>query len=165
MNIPLNIDWQQIFLHFLNFAILAFGLYLLLYKPVKDFMEKRESYYRSMDQEARNRLENAKQTEAEYRERLRAVEAEIAEKHRIAREAHQQISDCNRQEAEKQAERIIADAQKEAQRMRERILMETQKEASEIAVSAVQKLLSQSVSSSYDEFLEIAERSVAHEQV
>ena len=32
MNIPLNIDWQQILLHLLNFAILAGGLYLLLYR-------------------------------------------------------------------------------------------------------------------------------------
>ena len=31
MNIPLNIDWQQILLHLLNFVILAGGLYLLLY--------------------------------------------------------------------------------------------------------------------------------------
>ena len=29
MNIPLNIDWQQILLHLLNFVILAGGLYLL----------------------------------------------------------------------------------------------------------------------------------------
>ena len=35
MNIPLNIDFQQILLHLLNFAILGGGLYLLLYKPVK----------------------------------------------------------------------------------------------------------------------------------
>ena len=39
MNIPLNIDWQQILLHLLNFVILAGGLYLLLYQPVKAFME------------------------------------------------------------------------------------------------------------------------------
>ena len=45
MNIPLNIDWQQILLHLLNFAILAGGLYLLLYKPVKAFMEQRQAYY------------------------------------------------------------------------------------------------------------------------
>ena len=45
MNIPLNIDWQQILLHLLNFVILAGGLYLLLYKPVKTFMEKRQQYY------------------------------------------------------------------------------------------------------------------------
>ena len=38
MNIPLNIDWQQILLHFFNFSILVGGLYLLLFKPVKSFI-------------------------------------------------------------------------------------------------------------------------------
>ena len=40
MNIPLNIDWQQILLHLLNFVILAGGLYLLLYKPVVTALRK-----------------------------------------------------------------------------------------------------------------------------
>ena len=52
MNIPLNIDWQQILLHLLNFAILAGGLYLLLYKPVKAFMAKREGWYQQQADEA-----------------------------------------------------------------------------------------------------------------
>ena len=52
MNIPLNIDWQQILLHLLNFVILAGGLYLLLYKPVKAFMEKRQQYYQEQDAKA-----------------------------------------------------------------------------------------------------------------
>ena len=30
MGVPLNIDWQQILLHLLNFVILAGGLYLLI---------------------------------------------------------------------------------------------------------------------------------------
>ena len=38
MNLPLNIDFQQIALHLLNFVILAGGLYLLLYNPLKNFM-------------------------------------------------------------------------------------------------------------------------------
>ena len=49
MNIPLNIDWQQILLHFFNFSILVGGLYLLLFKPVKSFMEKREKHYADME--------------------------------------------------------------------------------------------------------------------
>ena len=40
MNIPLNIDFQQILLHLLNFAILGGGLYLLLYKPVVTALRK-----------------------------------------------------------------------------------------------------------------------------
>ena len=38
---PLNIDWQQILLHLLNFVILFAGRWLLLYKPVKKFMNGR----------------------------------------------------------------------------------------------------------------------------
>ena len=33
MNLPLNIDLQQIFLHMLNFVILAGGLYRIKYSP------------------------------------------------------------------------------------------------------------------------------------
>ena len=39
--VPLNVDWQQILLHLLNFTILFGALYILLYKPVKDFMKGR----------------------------------------------------------------------------------------------------------------------------
>ena len=49
MNIPLNIDWQQIVLHLMNFAILAGGLYFLLYNPVNKFMANRGDYYEYMD--------------------------------------------------------------------------------------------------------------------
>ena len=61
MNLPLNIDFQQILLHLFNFAILGFGLYILLYKPVKDFLEKRQEHYEAMDAEARAALEKAKE--------------------------------------------------------------------------------------------------------
>ena len=56
---PLNIDWQQILLHWMNLAILIGGLYFLLYKPVKDFMEKREAHYRELDRQAAGKLEEA----------------------------------------------------------------------------------------------------------
>ena len=65
MNIPLNIDWQQILLHLLNFVILAGGLYLLLYKPVKTFMEKRQQYYQEQDAKAAKTLADAEKTMAE----------------------------------------------------------------------------------------------------
>ena len=65
MNIPLNIDWQQILLHLLNFVILAGGLYLLLYKPVKTFMEKRQQYYQEQDAKAAKTLADAEKTATE----------------------------------------------------------------------------------------------------
>ena len=59
MNIPLNIDWQQILLHLFNFAILVAGLYLLLYNPVKKFIKKREDHYVQVDQEAEGKRQEA----------------------------------------------------------------------------------------------------------
>ena len=56
MGIPLNVDWQQILLHLFNFIILFGGLWLLLYKPVKNFMAKREAYYKDMDMGAAEKL-------------------------------------------------------------------------------------------------------------
>ena len=56
MGVPLNIDWQQILLHLFNFLILFGGLYLLLYRPVKAFMDKRTAYYADMDAEAKRKL-------------------------------------------------------------------------------------------------------------
>ncbi len=50
--IPLNLDWQQILLHLLNFVILFAILYFLLYKPVKNFIEKRRKAYEDIDNEA-----------------------------------------------------------------------------------------------------------------
>ena len=52
MNVPLNIDWQQILLHALNLVILIAGLYLLLFKPVKRFMDERTQKYQSMADDA-----------------------------------------------------------------------------------------------------------------
>ena len=75
MNIPLNIDWQQILLHLLNFVILAGGLYLLLYKPVKAFMDKRTAYYRDQDAQAAKALADAEQTAAEVRQQLKNADA------------------------------------------------------------------------------------------
>lgn len=65
MSIPLNIDWQQILLHLFNFAILAGGLYLLLYKPVKQFMEQREADYRKAHDAAQAAQAQAEQLKAD----------------------------------------------------------------------------------------------------
>lgn len=59
MGLPLNIDWQQIFLHLFNFVILAVGLYLLLYQPVKKFMDERDAYYKRLDAQAQEKLAEA----------------------------------------------------------------------------------------------------------
>lgn len=79
MNIPLNIDWQQILLHLMNFVILAGGLYFLLYKPVKAFMDKRAAYYQEQADQAAQTTQAAQQLKADYEARLSAADDEIRE--------------------------------------------------------------------------------------
>ena len=67
MNIPLNINFQQILLHLLNFVILAGGLYFLLYGPVKKFMDGRQKHYSDLKAQTEDELAKAKALEQEYR--------------------------------------------------------------------------------------------------
>lgn len=164
MNIPLNIDIQQICLHLLNVAILIFGLYMLLYKPVKDFMEKRETYYRDLDEQANARLAEAERNRAACQERLDKMNEELDRRRREAVEELKLLTARRKGEAEQQAEKILSHARQEAQHEREKILEEARGEISELAVAAVEKLMSQSVSGAYDAFLDAAERGDIHEQ-
>ena len=73
-NIPLNIDWQQILLHLFNFSILVGGLYLLLFKPVKNFMDKRTKHYQDMESAAVEREKATAEMEAAMQQRQAALD-------------------------------------------------------------------------------------------
>ena len=75
--VPLNVDWQQILLHLFNFTILFGALYILLYKPVKDFMAGREAHYADMDAKAEQALADAQSSKESYESKLQSFDAEI----------------------------------------------------------------------------------------
>ena len=104
MNIPLNIDWQQILLHLFNFAILVAGLYLLLYNPVKKFIKKREDHYVQVDQEAEGKRQEAAELAEQHRVRLQEVDKEIALKKAEAQKEIDSMREEQLAEAQKQAE-------------------------------------------------------------
>ena len=153
---PLNIDWQQILLHLLNFAILAGGLYFLLYKPVKSFMAKREQHYKEMNDAAEvNRAEAAalrKATQEKYdaavdeivHMRTKASDEIEAEKQRLLGEARAE------------ARRILETAGKTAEMRSKKALADSNDEIRAIAMEAVQKLLIND-GNALDKFLDAAE--------
>lgn len=158
MNIPLNIDLQQIFLHLFNFSILTLGLYLLLYNPVKKFMGERVEYYSVLDKEAIEKLEQAKNLGVSYQERLEHVETAIEERKAIAAQEIKQEAEELLQNAEKEAAKILSDVHDAAQEERTKILEETQEEIANIAISATEKLLAQSASGALDQFLDAVKK-------
>ena len=160
---PLNIDWQQILLHWMNLAILTGGLYLLLYKPVKQFMAKREEHYRQMDQEAARRLAEAERVQEEYQAKLDGAGEEIRQARAKAQQSLQQSAEEQLAQAQEQARQIIAHARTEAEHSRERIMRESQRELKELTARAAKKLAAHPEADPFDQFLDLAEGGKAHE--
>ena len=152
---PLNIDWQQILLHWLNLAILTGGLYFLLYKPVKQFMAKREEYYRSLDQQAQEKLAQAQQLQDQAQAKLDGADEEIRQMKAKSQQAVQKSAEEQLAQARSQAEQIVAHAQMEAENSRERVLKESQRELRKLAAQATKQLAFHA--DPFDQFLDLAE--------
>ena len=164
MNIPLNIDWQQILLHLMNFVILAGGLYFLLYKPVKAFMDKRAAYYQEQADQAAQTTQAAQQLKADYEARLSAADDEIREEKKQAQKDAAAAAQLQLDAARAEAEKIVSDAQAMAERSREKIVRQAGQDVKDLAAEATEKLVLQSGGDAFDQFLDLAEKEAQHEQ-
>ena len=168
-NLPLNINFTQIFLHLLNFLILFAILYFVLYKPVRNFMEKREKMYKDMDDEARDNLRVSEETKAQYETKISEAESEISQMKQKSRQEIEKNKESQLKAAKDEAERIIREAKEEAGREKEKIISEAQAEISEMVTDATEKLALQATAGeAFDQFLNAVdlaeERGSKHEQ-
>lgn len=164
MSIPLNIDWQQILLHLFNFAILAGGLYLLLYRPVKQFMEQREEYYRGLHQEAEQAKAEAEKLKDAYEQKLSEAQTAIAQQKAAAEQELDQLRAQQTAAAREEAEAIVARAKESARREQAEMIAKTSRELMDAAMAAAEKIALGAQSNPYDQFLTLAERGTSHEQ-
>ena len=145
---PLNIDLQQILLHWMNLVILVGGLYFILFKPVKAFMEKREAYFREKDEQAEAKLD--------------AADEEIRQARIKAQQASQQAVEEQLAQAKAQAQQLLVHARTEAEHDREQILRSSQRELRKLATEATKKLAMEK--DPFDQFLDLAEEGAKHEE-
>lgn len=161
---PLNIDWQQILLHVLNFTILFAVMYFFLFKPVKDFMEKREASYQKQHDDAKKALEEAEQKKAEYESKIAAAEDEISAMKSEAGAKTAEERNRVLEQTRADALNILETARKRGEIEHDKIIAEAQKEIADIVTTATEKIvLSADVKKSYDEFLKSAEGNTKNE--
>lgn len=160
---PLNIDWQQILLHWMNLAILICGLYFLLYKPVKKFMAKREEYYRDMENQTAGKLAEAEELKAACQAKLDAADEEIRQARLRAQQSSEQAAEAELAQARTEARQIIAKAQAEAEQSREQAILRSQLELKELAAAAARKLAAKPGTDPFDQFLHMTEGGDSHE--
>ncbi len=157
MNIPLNIDWQQILLHWMNLAILAGGLYFLLYSPVKKFMAQREERYRAREADIAGRLAEAEQLKADYQAKLDGAAEEIHAAQAKAQAAMQRSTEEQLAQAQAQADEILTQARAEADYTKERARRESQREIKDLAAKVAKRLAARAQEDQFEQFLNQAE--------
>ena len=154
MNLPLNIDLRQILLHMLNFVILAFGMYFILYKPVKEFMDKRRKIYQSMDDEAKEKVAKADNLKQEYEKKLSQADEEIKESREKSKVQANADAAQIIEKAQKEAEDILNRSKKQAEYESKEALKRANREISEITVAVAKKMIYSDTSEAFDAFLE-----------
>ena len=156
---PLNIDVQQILLHLFNLVLLFGILYVLLYKPVHDFVDKREEEYKERDKSTKDALSDAERLKADYEARMAEAEkenaklrAEISTKAESDREKI--ISD-----AHEHAAKIVEDARDKAQKEHDRLIQRAQTEIAEYVSKAAEKIVmpEETLHDDFDSFFESLE--------
>ncbi len=156
---PLNIDPQQILLHLFNLVLLFGILYLLLYKPVHDFMEKREEEYRQRDKDTKDALADAEKLKSEFETKLADAEKEYA----IERANISAAAEADREkiiaDAHEHAAGIVSDARDKAQKEHDRLIARAQMEIAEYVSKAAEKIVMKEgdLEDDFDTFFESVE--------
>lgn len=163
---PLNIDLVQVLLHILNFVILAGGLALLLFHPIRKFMDERQKQFADREEASRKQEEENARVKAEYEEKEARLEEEIAAARSKTEQEAAETARSYIEASRAEAAAIIAKAEKEAEKRKEHILDSAQTEIGELVIGAAQKLLGDTATPEqtqalYDAFLNQAEQAQA----
>lgn len=163
MNLPLNINIQQILLHLLNFVILAGGLYILLYKPITAFLDKRKAYFEEQEKALKEGQKEIHEAKEKYHDLIANAEAEIEQMKKNAEAEIDKLHDIELSKAQDEARKIINHARDSADREHDEIIANISNEIKEMAVVAAEKAMLKSQGNPFDEFLHLAERSILHD--
>lgn len=163
MNLPLNVDPQQILLHLFNFAILAGGLYLILYKPVRNYIEKREELYQKRDEDTNRLNDEACKLKEEYEQKLKDFESEADAKRDELLAELNELKKKQLDSANAEAEKIIFNAREAAKREHDELMADVSAEIKDLAITTAQKAILKNGMDPYEDFLKAAERSLQDE--
>ena len=149
----LGIDWIKILIHFVVFAVLAVGLYLLLYKPVLRFIRNRQEIIQKDIDKGAAMQEEGQAVKAEYDRKMEEI---AAERDQLLAEADRQ-REVMLEEARKQAaedgKAIKEAAERQAQAAREAQEAELQHDAGRVAVDLATEILGREISQEDNERL------------
>jgi len=125
--------WTFLF-QVLNFAVLAYVLHRLLYRPLHDAIDQR----RTRSAQAQTEAEKARHDALELQQRL---QAQVAEQERERQELHRQA----REQAESDRRKLLAEAEQAVQRRQEETRQALGREREEMLQAIRKELVAQAV--------------------
>lgn len=145
----LGLGWEKMLLYLANFAILFVGLTFLLFKPVKKFMEKRQQEIKNEYDTVENSKKEAEELKIKYENEANMAIAEAkAKAERVQKDAEATLLRGNEivEEAKKEADRIIREADLQAKEEKNQMLKEARDEVIDMAVEIAENILGREIS-------------------
>ncbi len=143
--------------HVINFAILAGALYMLLRKPMREFLTNRRANTEKAIAEATAAKKKAEEALAVYKDKMAGLETELAGLKSEIMSAGERERDALIAAARTQAEKIIADArlvgEQEVRRAREALRAEVVALASKLAEQKLAAAATADKDKQFSEFL------------
>src|SRR6266542_1111812 len=136
----LDLNWQGLLWHAINFVVLLLLLRLVLYKPVVRMLDDRAKRVRDSMHQADQARRAAEQAEADRQALLAETRREAQEilKHAGER-AKRTIADAA-ERAQEQANRIMAQAEVQSEQLRTQTMAEVRAEIADLIVVAVDRV-------------------------
>ncbi len=136
---------QDILIHILNVVILYVLLRVILFNPVKKFMDQRTEKLRAQKEDAENALASAEEKKKEYESLLSHAEEDggkvLSDAKKQALAEKEKILESARQESET----ILKEAKEAAQKEKEEALHSMQHEVGELAAELAGKIMAREV--------------------
>jgi|GEM_PF-443327 len=131
----------DIAIHLVNIVIFYLIVKLLVYKPVRKFMDERTARIQGEKDEAKRLMDDAQKTQAEYDGKIAEAETAcqqiIATGRKINLEAGQKVMS----DAQRDAEKLLSDARGEAAELKARALDDAKTELADAAVDMAGRVL------------------------
>ncbi|ADL08744.1 F0F1 ATP synthase subunit B [Thermosediminibacter oceani] len=130
-----------VILQLINVAILFYFMNRFFFRPVREFLEKRDESIKRKFDEAEERLKEARQLYENYREKLDRAGEEVRAMVEVAREQARAIKEEAEREAKERSSMLLARAREEIEREKERAISEVKSRVAELSVMLAAKII------------------------
>ncbi len=137
----LGIEWKSLIAQLINFGILAFALWKLLYKPVIASIDARDKRMSEEENKTKSIEDRLSQIEADRTEIIKKAKAESDSILKEARDLANSLKESIAKEAQIETEKRLLKCEKDLSEQAEKIQREIKSEIGTIVIDALEKVI------------------------